>query len=1019
MMNVLRIGRRWQGLLASGIAVLGLLGCRAKAFDPVASLASARVERRAVETRLTGFRWAPMQAVSRGGDAQRIDPALLAAAGEVRRLGPGEQSLAARHAAALADLLTNHPIEAADALARLATSAHEATIWNDLAAARYAIAVSLNRPETLVGALAAADAALRLNGELREARFNRALIIERMGIRESAVAAWERYLEFDGGSSWAVEARAHLKSLSVVEPAFRDIVRRDYDRLADHPDEARSLVRRFPQEARTWAETEFLGRWAEAELRHDAAAARHLSIAREIGAEIARASSDRMVERAVAAIEGAPGDMRVALAKGHIDFRAGQREFREGHIGKAEPILRRGATELAAGGSPIAFISRYYAAYMAHEQGKMNEATRELESLLAAVPEDFPTCRAKIEWQLAICRGAEGRWGDEIDLALAALAVFERAGEKQYAAMMRELIAQSYEMIGDRVTAWSYRAAALAQIGRTSTTFLQAGILGFLSQEASFRRDWSEAASFTDLEIEIGKTARYEPDLADAHLRRAIIRQHLGGGRPADDVAEAKAIIARIADPGMRSRLEARWMATEAAVASTPSEAIGLLSKAIEFHHGSGGQRMFLPTLFLHRARAHRGLGEAAAARSDVDAAIAELDRHRSSLQSAEQRSGIFESADAIFEEGIDLALAQNDAYAAFGYAEHARARALLESMGSAAPPGQPPTIPAGKVLVEYAVLPSRLVIFVVDGGVIHVVADQIPRDELSADAAAFIDALSHGGADIRPRGRALYASLIAPVRQWIGGKETLVVVPDSAISMVPFAALIGPDERFLVETQAIVTAPSAAVFAYATAERAREQRQQHLLVVVNSVPDLDGLQPLPDAEEEARRVAALYRDARVLRGRDATRQGLLREAPTASVIHFTGHALSSEYRAAETSIVLAGSDGRMNIAEISRMRLSGCAAVVLAACGTARGKMQRYEGASSVARAFLSTGVPSVVATLWPIDDREAVHFFPRLHGHLVRGRSLAEALRAVQTESIHKGDPPALWAAVQVIGS
>jgi len=93
---------------------------------------------------------------------------------------------------------------------------------------------------------------------------------------------------------------------------------------------------------------------------------------------------------------------------------------------------------------------------------------------------------------------------------------------------------------------------------------------------------------------------------------------------------------------------------------------------------------------------------------------------------------------------------------------------------------------------------------------------------------------------------------------------------------------------------------------------------------------------------------------------------------------------------------------------------------VVLAACGTARGRQRPGQTNISVARAFLSAGVPTVVATLWPIDDGPAADFFPRFHRHLVRGQSAAEALRAAQLESIQLPDtPPSLWAAVQIIGS
>ena len=110
--------------------------------------------------------------------------------------------------------------------------------------------------------------------------------------------------------------------------------------------------------------------------------------------------------------------------------------------------------------------------------------------------------------------------------------------------------------------------------------------------------------------------------------------------------------------------------------------------------------------------------------------------------------------------------------------------------------------------------------------------------------------------------------------------------------------------------------------------------------------------------------------------------------------------------------------DGRLSTSEIAALPLSGCGTVVLSACSTARGKLRGFEGNLSVARAFLAAGVPTVVATLWPIDDEEAARFFPQVHEQLARGHTAPEAVRTAQLESIRSSRPPSLWAAVQVIG-
>jgi tetratricopeptide (TPR) repeat protein len=56
--------------------------------------------------------------------------------------------------------------------------------------------------------------ALEIDNSLKEALFNKALVIEETpGEEIRAIEAWEKYLEKDSSSDWAAEARAHLEDL--------------------------------------------------------------------------------------------------------------------------------------------------------------------------------------------------------------------------------------------------------------------------------------------------------------------------------------------------------------------------------------------------------------------------------------------------------------------------------------------------------------------------------------------------------------------------------------------------------------------------------------------------------------------------------------------------------------------------------------------------------------------------------------------------------------------------------------
>jgi tetratricopeptide (TPR) repeat protein len=186
--------------------------------DPIARLvALAPVSGRQVEPRLSGgFAWAPYHGPMRATNAATDTAGLKlgGAAGDAIERAQRDHSEEAQRAAAVALVLIDRPSDAINRLQTIAAqSPGDARAWNDLAAARYAAATQLQRPSLLPEALAAADRAVAADPKSAEALFNRALILEHMSRAAEARKAWLRYLEIDNASSWATEARAHLREL--------------------------------------------------------------------------------------------------------------------------------------------------------------------------------------------------------------------------------------------------------------------------------------------------------------------------------------------------------------------------------------------------------------------------------------------------------------------------------------------------------------------------------------------------------------------------------------------------------------------------------------------------------------------------------------------------------------------------------------------------------------------------------------------------------------------------------------
>jgi CHAT domain-containing protein len=141
-------------------------------------------------------------------------------------------------------------------------------------------------------------------------------------------------------------------------------------------------------------------------------------------------------------------------------------------------------------------------------------------------------------------------------------------------------------------------------------------------------------------------------------------------------------------------------------------------------------------------------------------------------------------------------------------------------------------------------------------------------------------------------------------------------------------------------------------------------------------------------------------------------------------VIHLAAHGVSDELDSDRTALVFApgseSEDGLWQAREIRRTRLNADV-VVLSACETGSGKLQGQEGVMNLARAFLTAGARSVVASLWDVDDRSTATLMESFYEHLKAGLTVKEALRQAQLDFIkHYGDKakPNLWAGFEVIG-
>lgn len=201
---------------------------------------------------------------------------------------------------------------------------------------------------------------------------------------------------------------------------------------------------------------------------------------------------------------------------------------------------------------------------------------------------------------------------------------------------------------------------------------------------------------------------------------------------------------------------------------------------------------------------------------------------------------------------------------------------------------------------------------------------------------------------------------------------------------------------------------------------------------LMRSGGDLDVLPRLPGTAREAEAIVAAFGADRVqvYSGFDATLDAARGDAVRdARVLHFATHWVVHPAAPELTGLALsrwhpdgspADGDGFLGLAQIGDARFQADL-VVLSACDSAVGQQIESEGMMGLARAFLAAGARSVVATLWPVSDRDATKLEARFATELQQGKPTTEALALAQREAI--ADPgrrkPRSWAAFGYYGA
>ena len=1062
------------GVTAAVIIASAIFAFRVRRAEssPNRRLAEAVGPHRVTRARITGgFAYAPCDTVTPNDSlvsgllCERTRPDQWLQAGALSKLaadmrapsGDGGSRPRRMHAAAAWHVIWGDIDTAIDELRATARSdPTNANVQSDLAAALLARAEHAQDPRWILEAYVAVDSALALDSMQLEARFNRAVALEWLHLRADAVGAWSAYLELDGRSAWAGEARDRLHLLRESTPDWKTTRERFRTAVAMGQDSVvREITRRHPARVREEARSALIA-WAIAHRERAPRADSVLGEALRVSRVVALTTGDALLADAATALvrPAPPGSEREsdAVAQGLIEYDRGDAFLRRLSLDSAERSFRQSHTLLRASGNAAQYWAAYGLAAVAYSRQTPKsyaDALALLRNIRATTPRAYSVVRGLAARTEGVIHGIGAHFGAAIAAYTAATEEGHGTGDPGLEIRPHANLAGNYANLGDERAAWGHLYRALRSVSRYPEANSDAQRVFMRSADLSAGRSTRLALLF--LRRAMALASRTNATAIDSMVMIAALRREahlLGGQRLTNDALESvrkgRAYIATIGSDSVRaiSGADMDLVEAQAWLSEQPDSAVRMLRRVVaRFRETAYFGQVVRAELLL--ASAYAATGATNLAQRSYESALSEVERRRAVIVGAEDRRRFLDQARPVIDTLVSLLADRGNALEALEFVEQARGRVLLEHVRDRSPTDESPEgailavrrrLTPGTTVVSYAVLTGEVVAWVIRPDGIRMHRTPVTKDlaQTSSRFSSMISARA-SAAEIKAIASQLHEVLIAPLAAEIQGTRRLVIIPDKWLHFVPFAALFDPGaSQFLIERFEINVVPSLQLYVESTARYEELRRLRSRLVLAVGNPSFDrrvfSLPRLTGAEREARDVASLYERANVLIGAQATKEAFLSAAPTANVIHFAGHGVVRSDAPLLSYLLLAAvesdkSSGALTAQDLFAQRLPNTSLVILSGCQTASGPLSVTEGASSLARAFFGAGVPAVVASLWAVDDDATASFFTDYHRALASGEDPSAALRRVQVEWLGREQDhwsnASTWAAFTLFGT
>ena len=421
-------------------------------------------------------------------------------------------------------------------------------------------------------------------------------------------------------------------------------------------------------------------------------------------------------------------------------------------------------------------------------------------------------------------------------------------------------------------------------------------------------------------------------------------------------------------------------------------------------------------------------------AREEFREAIEQSEQVRANIAADELRLNFLKDKAPVYELllNTDLQLESDESfYEAFETAERAKSRTLVDLLAGSIDSLQhvawssvediQAALPSDAALIEYCMTSDQVTAFCLSPTRFSVIQNICSRDAAKKEFELLRFQLARLGtrrgkvqerdasslASIQNHLLELYKMLVRPVETFIADRKSLVVVPFGFLHYLPFHALFD-GSSYLTDRFGISYAPAATIYRLFRTKKNIEAGGAPLLI---GVPD--ARTPFIPAEIES--IRSVLPDAHAFIGPEATRDRMISEMTSASLIHIASHATFRPGNPMFSSIQLH--DAPLNFFDIYTLRTSA-SLITLSGCGTGLSSVVAGDELLGLVRGFLYAGATSVLISLWDVNDRTTADLMKYFYGHLTHGEPKNQSLRSAMLQLRQEQPHPYYWAPFLLMG-